>query len=185
MVTEHNKDQAFLQFFNDILGTPASWSYTVDLQVSVLPQLNLASLDDRFTEEEIWSVISSLPPNKAPGPDKFTGRFLQTAWPIMQLDVMAVFDALWHLDTRNLHCVNDALMVLLPKTVEAAAMKDYRPISLIHVISKLISKVLSNRLAPWLGELVQTNQSAFIKGSVIQDNFKMVQLTTKLLHMQK
>jgi hypothetical protein len=64
-------------------------------------------------------------------------------------------------------------------------MKDYRPISLIHVISKLISKVLSNRLAPWLGELVQTNQSAFIKGSVIQDNFKMVQLTTKLLHMQK
>jgi hypothetical protein len=51
-------------------------------------------------------------------------------------------------------CVNVALMVLLPKTAEASSIKDYRPISLIHIMGKLFSKVLANILAPKLAELV-------------------------------
>jgi hypothetical protein len=121
-----------------------------------------------------WNVISSLPPDKAPGSDGFTVRFLQVTWPIIHPEIMAAFDALWHMDTRNLHNINDALLVLLPKSVVASSMKDYRPISLIHIIWQLLSKILANRLTPRVGELVQANQSAFIKGRVIQDNFKMV-----------
>jgi hypothetical protein len=105
---------------------------------------------------------------------------------------MAAFDALWHLYSRNLHNVNDALImllpkfvVLLPKSVDATSVRDYRPISLIHTVGKLFSKVLANRLVPRLGELVQANQSAFIKGRLIQENFKIVQLTAKLLHARK
>jgi hypothetical protein len=55
---------------------------------------------------------------------------------------------------RNLHDVNEALMTLLPKSPDTAEIKDYRPISLIHCIWKLISKVLANRLAPKLSEVV-------------------------------
>jgi hypothetical protein len=51
--------------------------------------------------------------------------------------------------------------------VEASRIKDYRPITLIHTVGKLISKVLVNRLAPKLGELVHVSQSAFIKGRFI------------------
>jgi hypothetical protein len=86
---------------------------------------------------------------------------------------------------RNLHDVNGTLLVLLPKSAETSTVKDFRPISLIHVVSKLISKVLTNRLAHRLSELVQANQTAFIKGRAIHDNFKMVQLSTRLLHAQK
>jgi hypothetical protein len=75
--------------------------------------------------------------------------------------------------------------VLLPKSAETSTVKDFRPISLIHIVSKLISKVLTNRLAHRLSELVQANQTAFIKGRAIHDNFKMVQLSTRLLHAQK
>jgi hypothetical protein len=75
--------------------------------------------------------------------------------------------------------------VLLPKSADAASVKNFQPISLIHIIGKLVSKVLANRLAPRLGKLVRANQSAFIKGRVIHDNFKMVQLSAKLLHARK
>jgi hypothetical protein len=81
---------------------------------------------------------------------------------------MLVFDALWHLDMRDMHCINDALLVLLPKTTKARAIKDYRPISLIHSFGKLMSKVLANQLASRIGEMVHPSQSAFITGRAIQ-----------------
>jgi hypothetical protein len=77
---------------------------------------------------------------------------------------MQVFDALWHSNWRNLHDINDTLITLIPKSDDAASLRDYRPISLIHLIGKLLSKVLANRLAPWFHELVHRDQSAFIKG---------------------
>jgi len=62
---------------------------------------------------------------------------------------------------------------------------DFRPISLVHSFAKLVTKLLANRLAGRLDQLVSPNQSAFIKGRFILDNFLLVQHTTKFLHQQK
>jgi hypothetical protein len=119
-------------------------------------------------------VIKYLPLDKAPGPDGFTARFLQAAWHVIRPDIMRAFDVFWRLDMHNLHNVNEALMTLLPKSLDAVKIKDRRPIFLIHIIGKLILKVLANRLAPWLNEVVHQSQSPFIKGRYIQDNFKFL-----------
>jgi hypothetical protein len=58
--------------------------------------------------------------------------------------------------------------------------KDFRPISLIHSFAKLVTKILVNRLASRLEDMVSTNQSAFIKGRFVQDNFMLMQQTTRL-----
>ena len=63
--------------------------------------------------------------------------------------------------------------------------KDFRPISLVHSFAKLVTKLLANRLASRLQQLVSPNQSAFIKGRFIQDNFMLVQQTARFLHQQK
>jgi hypothetical protein len=56
---------------------------------------------------------------------------------------------------------------------------DYRPISLVHSFAKLFTKVFAKRLAPELDSLVGQNQSAFIKGRIIHDNFEAVDLSAK------
>jgi hypothetical protein len=71
------------------------------------------------------------------------------------------------------------------KKEEAMAAKDFRPIILIHSFAKLITKIMANRLTPFLDSLVATTQSAFIKGKCIHDNFILVQQTIKLLHKWK
>jgi mannosylglycoprotein endo-beta-mannosidase len=63
--------------------------------------------------------------------------------------------------------------------------KDFRPISLVHSFAKLVTKLLANRLAPKLQQMVSPVQSAFIKGRFIQDNFMLVQQTARFLHQQK
>jgi hypothetical protein len=94
---------------------------------------------------------------------------------------MTVFGAFWYVDAMNFEEVNGALMVLLPKTPDASAIKDYRLISLMHVIGKLFSKVLANHLATPLREKVHTSQCAFIKGRFIHDNLDL----SKLLHLKR
>jgi hypothetical protein len=94
---------------------------------------------------------------------------------------MVAFDTFWCLDIRNLRNTNDVFLTLLPKSLEASSIKDYCPISLIHLVGKLISKVLANRLAPKLEKVIHLSQGAFVRGRVIHDNFKFVQQSTKLL----
>ena len=73
--------------------------------------------------------------------------------------------------TLKLHLINTANIVLLPKTQDAAALSDYRPISLINNFVKIIMKLLANRLAPHMNDLVSNAQNAFIKKRCIHDNF--------------
>jgi hypothetical protein len=73
-------------------------------------------------------------------------------------------------------------LTLLPKSAEAVALKEYRPISLIHLFGKLISIVPANRLAPRLHELVHLSQSVFVKGRLLHDNFRFVHASTRMLH---
>uniref|UniRef100_A0A453AM49 Reverse transcriptase domain-containing protein n=1 Tax=Aegilops tauschii subsp. strangulata TaxID=200361 RepID=A0A453AM49_AEGTS len=70
---------------------------------------------------------------------------------------------------------------MLPKNPDASTLTDYRPISLIHLVAKLFAKVLSLRLAPRKAQVVSVNQSAFIAGRCVHNNFRLVQQTARQL----
>lgn len=71
------------------------------------------------------------------------------------------------------------------KKDEAVVIGDYRPISLSHSFTKLISKLMSVRLADELNQLVSRAQSAFIKRRSIHDNFLYTQNLIRELHRAK
>ena len=58
-------------------------------------------------------------------------------------------------------------------------VNDFRPISILNLVPKLISKILANRLCHKLPDLISTQQTAFIKGRQIAENFIA---TRELLH---
>jgi hypothetical protein len=76
---------------------------------------------------------------------------------------MAAMKRFSDLHARNLHWLNTASIVLLPKKEGAEEITDFRPISLIHGFAKIAAKVLSRRLAPRMNDIVSQAQSAFIK----------------------
>jgi hypothetical protein len=153
LVDEDRKAEALFQFFNDILVKPAHWEHMLNLDLLDLPQINLSELSGCFTEE-VLTVICSLTADKALGPYGFTVGFLHTSWDTIRAELMLAFDAFWHLHIRKFHAINKAIMVLLSKSHNAKTIKEYRPISLIHVLGKLFLKVLVNWLVPRLEELI-------------------------------
>jgi hypothetical protein len=64
-------------------------------------------------------------------------------------------------------------------------VSDFRPINLTHNFSKIISKLLANRLSTELENIISVNQSACIQKRCIHDNFVYVQKVIKDLHKRK
>ena len=146
---------------------------------------DLHGLDATITEEEVWEAIKKMPTGKAPGPDGFTSEFLRACWDTVKHDICDALDKLYHLNGLYFQKLNEALVTLLPKKPDAATLTDYWLISLIHLLAKLFAKVLSLRLAPRLNDMISANQSAFIAGRCIHDNFLLMQQTARQLHNLK
>jgi retron-type reverse transcriptase len=75
--------------------------------------------------------------------------------------------------------------VLIEKKEGTQAIGDYRPISVMHIIAKILQKNMANRLAPHLNSIVSHSQSAFIKGRSIHDNLQYVHGDVKHFHQAK
>ena len=184
-INQEDKHKILFEHFDGVLGQARTRAVTFDLAAFHRAGIDLSDLDQPFTEDEIWATIQSLPADRAPGPDGYTGRFYKTCWPIIKSDFTAALVFLQQGDARRLELLNSAYLTLIPKKVEALEAKDFRPISLVHSFAKLVTKMLANRLAPFLDRLVATNQSAFTRGRCIHDNFMLVQQTIKVLHHRK
>jgi hypothetical protein len=184
VTTQEEKQNVMFEFYEGLISTALPRTSTLNLQQFHNQIVDLTEMDNPITEEEVWDTIKSLPADRAPGPDGYTGHFYKACWQLIQADFMAAIITLQQGNARKLELLNSAYLTLIPKK-EALSPADFCPISLIHSFANLITKVLANSLAKKLNTMISTNQSAFIRGWCIHDNFILVQQTIKLLHREK
>jgi hypothetical protein len=65
-------------------------------------------------------------------------------------------------------------LTLIPKVSSPQSLGDFRPISLLGCLYKLVAKVLTARLSKVIGVLIPNTQSAFIKGRQLVDGVVVV-----------
>ena len=65
---------------------------------------------------------------------------------------------------RFVRSLNTTFIVMIPKKGGAEDIKDFRPISLVGSLYKLLVKVLTNRLKGVMCKLINTAQNAFVGG---------------------
>ena len=172
VLTNHQeKADAIFDHCSSLLGTSTARTAALRWDFLDLPTHDLLHLDAPITEMEIKTAVFEAHPEKAPGPDGFTGLFYKLAWEIIKEDLTLAINQIFNLRNNSLPLLNTSNIVLLPKKDNSLTPADYQPISLMHSVAKIITKILANRLAPLLHQIVSPSQSAFIKGRCIQDNF--------------
>jgi hypothetical protein len=128
----------------------------------------LHALEIPFTEHEIEEVIKNLPNDKSPGPDGFNNEFIKCCWPIIGHDIKKLIKDFYE-EKISLESINSTFITLIPKFDNPTTANDFRPISLLNSVLKIITKLLANRLQKIILKLVHKNQYGFLKERSIQD----------------
>jgi len=132
--------------------------------------ISSAILSEPFSMSEITQALFAMDTHARPGPDGFGPSFYRHFWPTLKTDIAKLFDA-FHAGILDWDGLNRALLVLLPKKEGVRMADGFRPISLQNCPMKLFSKVLVNRLKPHITTLVDADQTGFVHGRSIAENF--------------
>lgn len=158
-----------LAHYKVLLGTKRTTRRAFDMTGKVGPPLanELESLDQEITDEEIKAALYLLPKGKSS--DGLPAEFFQPFWEIVGRDVIDFIKGF--LSGKDIGCVNRASITLILKKQGASQISDFRPISVINTMAKIITKLMANRLQPHLKHLVSNTQTTFVKGRSIMESF--------------
>ncbi|GJR87316.1 RNA-directed DNA polymerase, eukaryota [Tanacetum coccineum] len=140
-------------------------SQSTTARATILPEYDLERM---VSMEEVKRAVWDCGTDKSPGPDGFSFGFYRHFWPTIDNEV---FEAVKYFFIHNnfpIGC-NSAFIALIPKIPDANMVKDFRPISLIGSIYKIVAKILANRIVGVLDDIVNEVQSAFIAERQILD----------------
>lgn len=110
----------------------------------------------------ISRILLKLNPNKSPGPDGLTSGFYKAAWSLIGAEVTSSISHFFQTAFMPAS-TNATILCLVPKKPGASKIIDYRPISCLNTLYKVVSKLLVLKLKPILPDLIVPNQTAFWK----------------------
>ena len=121
-----------------------------------------------FSLEEVKKAVWACGGDNTPGPGGLTFKLLKKYWNTIAGDIMNFVRHFDESGTLGKGC-NSSCITLAPKIKDPTVLIEFRPISLIGCMYKIISKVLATRIKDVIGMMVGEVQSAYVDGRSILD----------------
>jgi exonuclease III len=139
-----------------------------------MSQEDMLSLESDITEKEIYQAISSMPGNKSPGSDGITVEFYKKFWNQIKNPLSRCFRHIFESGELSID-QKTGIINLIPKAdKDLLKIKNWRPISLLNVDYKILTKILATRLKPILPNIIHTDQCGYVLDRLIGENIRIV-----------
>lgn len=125
-------------------------------------------LERPFLEEEVIFTLNSMEEYKAPDSDGFPTKIFKIFWEVVAKDIMTVF-ADFHSKDSWCRSLSATFITLILKKNGAVELKDFRPISLVGSMYKLLSKTLVICFKSSLVDIISNSQQAFLPSRHMTD----------------
>ncbi|GJR41094.1 putative RNA-directed DNA polymerase, eukaryota, reverse transcriptase zinc-binding domain protein [Tanacetum coccineum] len=168
-VEPHQVKEVFLNFYKDkFQANELVVSFSPVAVSSILNFEDRLQLEGVVCMDEIKATIWDYGSEKAPGPNGFSFDFVKRYWESIKMDIYEFVSSFFETGKMPMG-FNSSIITLLPKVSNPIHIQDFRPMSLIGIQYKIITKILANRLSKVVRKLVSHEQSAFISGRQILD----------------
>ena len=141
--------------------------------------LNLGKL---LTVDELACyTLKNMKNNKTPGIDGFPAEFLKIFWCTLKTIITRALNHCFQKGQLSIS-LRHAIINCIPKGNKPREfLKNWRPISLLSVLYKLLSGTIANRTKPFLNKLISETQTGFIPGRYIGESTRLVYDTMQYL----
>ena len=130
-------------------------------------------MDDDFVMDEVLDSVRGLKNNKAPGSDGIHAEFLHHCGDVAYQQILRLFNLIWSVGEWP-SLWSQGIIVPIPKPNGSPAdMSNWRPITLLSIMSKLFESVVLKRLTAWAEQSnkLAEEQGGFRKGRSCTDQY--------------
>jgi hypothetical protein len=117
---------------------------------------------------ELEAAVRMGKSNKAPGCDGITTEFFKIMWNAIKSDLLCILNEMF-IEGTITDGQKKGLMVLVPKRNDPRGLQDYRTLTLLKADYKLLTRIIANRIQPWLRTALYQNQYCGMKGRTMLD----------------
>lgn len=151
--------QMWNQYFDSLFNQPTN---VENPSITLNADMNTPS-DNPPTRFEIEQAISMMKNNKSPGLDNITSEMLKAGEITMVSLLETLFEKIWYEEAIPVEW-KQAVIVPIHKKGSKAKCENYRGISLLSVPGKVLSRILYNRLFPFINSVLSDTQCGFRHG---------------------
>ena len=134
-----------------------------------------------ITESELLNALTSMDNDKSPGNGNTAREFYIKFWGVIEEPSFASIQQSFIVGELSISQKQAVIKLIEEKDGDKRFIKNWRPISLLNVDVKLISKVLASRLKSVISSIVNENQVAYVNNGFISESGRLISMFSRLL----
>lgn len=129
-------------------------------------------MERSITNHELYEATKTMKNNKVPGIDGLTKEFYITFWDLIGDHLLEVFNEMCEKGRRP-KSMRTGVISLIHKKGSPAALSNYRPLSMVCMDYKILSRTLAIHLARAMPAIINADQTCGVKGRQIGWNLQL------------
>ena len=149
--------------------------YLSRIDHNLLSEEGAIFLDKPISISELHDALSVMKKEVVPGEDGLTVSFYLTFWDILKDLVFSSFQYAFDSGFLSITQRRGVIKLIPKKDKNPVLLPSWRPITLLNVDYKMLTKLFSKRLSVFLPNLIHSDQKGFVKSQNIRDNLLDIQ----------